>query len=86
MNVSCLFAFEGRVGTIVTQWEKILIQKMLGYCDQVQFWTHPWYWRESVTKSIRMWLELYKLNPLSGWQLSPAYFNSEKKWIFSKKC
>ena len=38
-----------------------------------------------------MWLVLYKLNTLSGWQLSPAYFNSEndeylkknvkRKWI-----
>jgi len=28
---------------------------------------------------------LYTLNPLSGWQLSPAYFNSEKKWIFLNK-
>jgi hypothetical protein len=32
-----------------------------------------------------MWLVLYNINPLSGWQLSPAYFNSEKKWIFFEK-
>jgi hypothetical protein len=32
-----------------------------------------------------MWLVLYNINPLSGWQLSPAYFNSEKNEYFSKK-
>jgi hypothetical protein len=80
IDVSCLFAFERRIGTIVTEWKKkILIQKMCGYCDQVQVSAHPWYRRESVTKLIRILLELYKLNPFSGWQLSPAYFNSEKK-------
>ena len=78
-----MFAFERRIGTIVTQWKKYLY-KMCGYCDQVQIRAHPWYWRESVTKSIRMWLKLYKLNPLSGWQLSPAYLNSGKKIFLNK--
>ena len=51
-----------------------------------RFGAHPWYWRESVTESIRIMLELYRLNPFSGWQLSPAYFNSENNECFGQKC